>query len=255
MYSNIFDSHAHYDDEQFDSDRDGLLSSFEENGVSGVICCGVNAESSAAALALAEKYGFIFAAVGFHPLNLDDYYEGALEKIKELSKRAKCVAIGEIGLDYHYEKESKARQIRLFEQQLALAAELNLPVIIHDREAHEDTLNLIKEYRPRGVVHCFSGSAETAAEIIKAGMYIGFGGAVTFKNAVKPCEAAKAVPDSRLLIETDAPYMSPVPFRGKRCDSRLIPNTAEKLAQIRGCTAQQILDLTAANAKKLFNIG
>lgn len=165
------------------------------------------------------------------------------------------VAIGEIGLDYHYERDSREKQLEVFEKQLVLANELSLPVIVHDREAHEDTLNLLKKHRPHGVVHCFSGSVETAKEIIKLGMYIGLGGAVTFKNAVKPAEVAAFVPKDRLLLETDAPYMSPVPYRGKRCTSLLIPYTAEKIAAVRGEAVEELLFETDKNARTLFHIG
>ncbi len=254
MYHNIFDSHAHYDDEQFNHDRNELLVSFKEKGVSGVVCCGVNIETSEFAVELSHKYDFVYSAVGFHPLDNDKYTDKALGKIKELAQDEKCVAIGEIGLDYHYEKESRENQLILLEKQIQLANELDLPIIFHDRESHEDTLNILKKYKPKGVLHCFSGSVEMAKEIIKLGMYIGLGGAVTFKNAVKPCEVAKYVPDDRLLIETDAPYMTPVPFRGKRCDSLHIPYTAEKIAELRGCSAQEVLDLTDRNARVLFGI-
>lgn len=254
MYHNIFDSHAHYDDEQFDIDRDELLGSFKEKGISGIVCCGVNIETSEFAVELSHKYDFVYSAVGFHPLDNDEYNDGDLERIKELAKDEKCVAIGEIGLDYHYEKDSRENQLVLLEKQIQLANELDLPVIFHDRESHEDTLNILKKYKPKGVLHCFSGSVEMAKEIIKLGMYIGLGGAVTFKNAVKPCEVAKLIPSDRLLIETDAPYMTPVPFRGKRCDSLHIPYIAEKLAELREVSAQEILDLTEKNARTLFNI-
>ncbi len=254
MYRNIFDSHAHYDDEQFDSDRVSLLASFPENGVIGAVCCGVDIPTSEFAIELTKQYPFMYAAVGFHPLDCRDFKDSDLERIKMLTEDKKCVAIGEIGLDYHYEKESRDIQISLFERQIILANELQLPVIVHDREAHEDTMRILKKYKPRGVVHCFSGSAETAKDVLKLGMYIGLGGAVTFKNAVKPCEVAKIVPEDRLLIETDAPYMTPVPFRGKRCTSLHIPYTAERIAELRGVSTQEILDLTAKNAKTLFNI-
>lgn len=254
MYRNIFDTHAHYDDEQFDSDRSELLASLTGKGVSGIISCGVNEESSKANLRLAEKYPFIYAAVGYHGLNTEDLTDGYLEILKDLIKNEKVVAIGEIGLDYHYEKETRDIQLEIFREQIELANEYDLPVIVHDREAHDDTLNILKELKPKGVVHCFSGSVEMAKEIVKIGMYIGLGGAVTFKNAVKPVEVAKFVPVDKLLVETDCPYMTPVPFRGKRNDSSLIPYTAEKIAEVRGVTAQEILNLTAENARELFCI-
>ena len=254
MYNNIFDTHAHYDDERFSEDSEELLSSLEDKGITGVISCGVNAESSKANLRLAEKYPFIYAAVGYHGLNTGDLTDDYLDILKGLIKNEKVVAIGEIGLVYHYEKETRDIQIVIFREQIELANEYNLPVIVHDREAHEDTLNILKELKPKGVVHCFSGSVEMAKEIVKIGMYIGLGGAVTFKNAVRPVEVAKFVPADRLLVETDCPYMTPVPFRGKRNDSSLIPYTAGKIAEIRGVTAQEILDLTAENARELFCI-
>ena len=192
--------------------------------------------------------------MGYHGLNTGDLTDDYLDILKGLIKNEKVVAIGEIGLDYHYEKETRDIQIVIFREQIELANEYNLPVIVHDREAHEDTLNILKELKPKGVVHCFSGSVEMAKEIVKIGMYIGLGGAVTFKNAVKPVEVAKFVPADRLLVETDCPYMTPVPFRGKRNDSSLIPYTAGKIAEIRGVTAQEILDLTAENARELFCI-
>lgn len=253
-FHNIFDSHAHYDDARFQDDLENLLAALPEQGVVGVISCGVNEETSRFAAHLAAIYGYIYAAAGFHPLNLEDVPENPTAILRELLKNPKTVAVGEIGLDYFYEKESRDAQLRLFEQQLQVANECNLPVIVHDREAHEDTLRLLKQYKLRGVVHCFSGSVEMAKEVLKLGMYIGLGGAVTFKNAVKPVEVAKIVPQERLLVETDAPYMTPVPFRGKRCDSSHIAYTAERLAEIRGEDAQALLDYTAENAQRLFGI-
>lgn len=254
MYKNIFDSHAHYDDERFSEDSEELLSSFPENGVSGVISCGVNTESSLQNIELAKKYPFLYAAAGYHGLNTEDVPDNYTEVLRDLLKKEKVVAVGEIGLDYHYERETRDIQLRIFREQIKIANEYGLPVIVHDREAHEDTLNILKELKPRGVLHCFSGSVEMAKEILKLGMYIGLGGAVTFKNAVKPVEVAAFVPEDRLLIETDAPYMTPVPFRGKRCTSLHIPYTAEKIAEVRGTTAQHILDITDRNARELFNI-
>ena len=251
---NIFDSHAHYDDVRFSDDLPELLASLPAKGVVGVISCGVNAETSQFAAHLAAAYDYVYAAAGFHPLNLDDVPENPTEILRELLQNPKTVAVGEIGLDYYYEKASRDAQLRLFEQQLQVANELSLPVIVHDREAHEDTLRLLKQYKPRGVVHCFSGSVEMAKEVLKLGMYIGLGGAVTFKNAVKPVEVAKIVPQDRLLVETDAPYMTPVPFRGKRCDSGHIAYTAARLSKIRGEDTQALLDYTAENARRLFGI-
>lgn len=250
--NNIFDSHAHYDSEAFDEDRYELVSSLPDSGVCGVINCASDIKSSYTSLALAEKYPFIYAACGVHPHEAGDAAENWYEELKTLCTKEKCVAVGEIGLDYHYDFSPRELQKEFFEEQLRLANELDLPVIVHDREAHEDTMELLLKYKPKGVVHCFSGSVETAKEVVKIGMYIGLGGAVTFKNARKPLEVAAYVPDERLLIETDSPYMTPVPHRGKRCDSSYIPFTAEVLAAARGCTAEEILDLTRKNANTLF---
>ncbi len=254
MYRTIFDSHAHYDDRQFDGDRDALLTRLFDEGVCGIVNCGSDLASSLASLRLAETYPLVYAACGVHPHEASAMGTSDLKEIGSLLSHKKCVAVGEIGLDYHYDFSPRELQKQVFASQLALAVERDLPVIVHDREAHEDTLTLLQEYRPRGVVHCFSGSAEMAAEILKLGMYIGLGGAVTFKNAKKPIQVAAMGPEYRLLIETDCPYMAPVPHRGKRNDSSLIPFTAEVLASVRGTTAQQILDQTAQNAKTLFQI-
>jgi TatD DNase family protein len=210
--------------------------------------------SSLTSLELADGFDFIYAACGVHPHEAEGCKQGYLPVLKKLCSEEKCVAVGEIGLDYHYDFSPRDVQQKVFEQQLVLAKELDLPVIVHDREAHEDTLNLLKKYKPRGVVHCFSGSAEMAKEIVKLGMYIGLGGAVTFKNARKPREVAAEVPADKLLIETDCPYMTPVPHRGERCDSSYIPFTASVLAEVRGVTAQEILDLTKKNAEELFGV-
>ena len=251
---NIFDSHAHYDSEAFNDDRKELLSALPEQGVCGIINCGSDMASSLSCLELADEFSFIYAACGVHPHEAEGCKQGYLPVLKKLCMEEKCIAVGEIGLDYHYDFSPREIQKTVFEQQLVLAKELDLPVIIHDREAHEDTMTLLKRYKPKGVVHCFSGSAEMAKEIIKLGMYIGLGGAVTFKNARKPREVAEIVPEDKLLIETDCPYMTPVPHRGKRCDSSYIPFTAEVLAEIRGVSAQDILDLTRKNANTLFGL-
>lgn len=254
MYSNIFDTHAHYDDSRFDGDRDELISSLKNKGISGIINCGCDLKSSLKTVELSKKHDFIYAAVGVHPHEAEELTDGDEKEIKKLYSYKKVVAVGEIGLDYHYDFSPRERQLEVFEKQLILANELSLPVIVHDREAHEDTFNLLKKYRPEGVVHCFSGSKEMAREIIKLGMYIGLGGAVTFKNAVKPLEVAKEVPVERLLLETDAPYMTPVPYRGKRCDSSFIAFTAEKIAEVKALDTQELINLCNKNAKTLFNI-
>lgn len=252
--NNIFDSHAHYDSEAFDADRKELLGTLQSQGVCGVVNCGSDMASSIKSLELADEFDFIYAACGIHPHEAEGCKQGYLSVLKKLCLEDKCVAVGEIGLDYHYDFSPREIQKQVFEQQIVLAKELDLPVIVHDREAHEDTFELLKRYKPKGVVHCFSGSAEMAKEIVKLGMYIGLGGAVTFKNARKPREVAAVVPSDRLLIETDCPYMTPVPHRGKRCDSTYIPFTAEVIAEVRGTTAQEILDLTRVNANSLFGL-
>ena len=254
MYKNIFDTHAHYDDSRFDGDRDELLSSLYSKGVTNIINCGCDYKSSLTTLALAEKYDFIYAALGVHAHEAEEASEEDLDNIKALYSHKKVVAVGEIGLDYHYDFSPRERQIEVFEKQIILANELGLPIIVHDRESHEDTMNLLKKHRPKGVVHCFSGSVEMAKEVVKLGMYIGLGGAVTFKNARKPIEVAEYLPIDYLLLETDAPYMTPVPFRGQRCDSAHIAYTAEKIAEVKGMDTQELIDKCNENAKRLFGI-
>ncbi|MEE1012143.1 MAG: TatD family hydrolase [Acutalibacteraceae bacterium] len=254
MKKNIFDSHAHYDSEAFDADRKELLNALPERGVCGIINCASDMASSLTSLELADEFKFIYAACGVHPHEAEGCKDGYISVLEKLCTEKKCVAVGEIGLDYHYDFSPRDIQKTVFEQQLILAKELDLPVIIHDREAHEDTMNLLKKYTPKGVVHCFSGSAEMAKEVVKLGMYIGLGGAATFKNARKPREVAEVVPSDKLLIETDCPYMTPVPLRGQRCDSSFIPYTAEVIAQVRGITVDEILDLTRKNANTLFGL-
>lgn len=251
-YSGIFDTHAHYDDSQFEKDRAQTLSFIKESGVCGLIDCGCDYPSSLLALELSHNYDFVFAAIGVHPEAVNDVTQEDFQKLRLLYDDKKVVAVGEIGLDYHYDDLPRDKQKDIFKRQLELANELDLPVIIHSRDAHEDTLNILKEYKPKGVLHCFSGSVETAKEILKLGMYIGLGGAVTFKNARKALEVAKIVPFDRLLLETDCPYMAPVPMRGKRCDSSMIAYTARLLAQIRGEETQELIDQCRKNAFELF---
>ncbi len=246
----IIDTHAHYDDSKFDGVRDELLISLQKNGVDKIITCAVDGNSAKESLKLAEKYDFVYAAVGIHPENLESKTE--LSEIKNLASHKKCVAIGEIGLDYYWTADNKESQKHYFESQVILGNELNLPVIVHDREAHADTLEILKKHKPKGVLHCFSGSSEMAKEIVRLGMYIGVGGVVTFKNAKKMPEVIKAVPIDRLLLETDCPYLAPEPYRGKLCHSGYITLTAEKVAEILGMSRDEILYKTRENAKKLF---
>lgn len=247
----IFDSHAHYDDKKFEEIRDSLLENLPQHGVCGIINCGCDTESSKKALAFAEKYPYIYAAVGIHPENIGG---GTVLEIEGLTKHKKCVAIGEIGLDYYWVSDNKEEQKALFEEQLLLANRLRLPVIVHDRDAHADTLEILKKHRPKGVVHSFSGSRDMAQEILKLGMYIGIGGVITFKNAKKLPEVVAILPEDRFLLETDAPYLTPVPYRGKINHSAMIYYTAEKIAEIRNTSVEHILEVTKKNAEKLFNI-
>ena len=253
-YKNIFDTHAHYDDNWFNEDRESTLSFIKESGVSEVINCGCDYNSCLSTLELSEKYDFIYAALGIHPETDKENILSDTDKIIPLFSNKKVIAVGEIGLDYHYDDTPRELQTVVFEKQLKLAEELSLPVIIHDREAHEDTLKFLKKYKPKGVLHCFSGSTEMAKEVLKLGMYIGLGGVVTFKNARKSVEVAEMLPLDRLLLETDCPYMAPVPFRGKRCDSSMIAYTAEFIANLKGIDTQEIINICNSNAKKLFNI-
>lgn len=248
----IFDTHAHYDDERFDEIRDELFYEMHQNGVCGIVTCGCDEASSKKVLEMAEQNDFVYAAVGIHPGNIDS--GTTVEQIKSLATHQKCVAIGEIGLDYYWVDDNKREQIEVFEKQILLSKELDLPIIVHDRDAHGDTMEILKKYKPKGVVHCYSGSVEMAEEIIKLGMYIGVGGVVTFNNAKKLPDVVKIIPDELLLVETDCPYLAPVPYRGKLCHSGMIKYTAQKIAEIRGTTPEKIFNLTAQNAKKLFNL-
>ncbi len=259
MIDNIFDSHAHYDDEQFDGDRDELLQSLPSKGVCAVINCASDLKSSATSAELSEKYPFFWCACGVHPHEAEKELKTAdinkVEKrIVNFTEKKKCVAIGEIGLDYHYDFSPRELQKEIFELQLKLSKELDLPVIVHDREAHEDTMTLLKKYRPKGVVHCFSGSVEMAREVLKLGMYIGLGGAVTFKNAKKPVAVAAETDIDRILLETDCPYMAPVPFRGTRCSSDMIAYSAQTIASVKNMDVQTLVDAATENTKRLFGI-
>lgn len=250
----IFDSHAHYDDDAFDVDRTEVLGMMPESGVCGVVNAASNLDSAKMGIALAERFSFVYAAVGIHPHDAAKAPMNAIEQIRQLSAHKKVVAIGEIGLDYHYDFSPRDVQKKVLIDQVILAKELDLPVILHDREAHGDMMDILRQYRPKGVMHCFSGSTELMKETVLLGLYVGLGGAVTFKNARHPLDVARNVPIDRLLIETDCPYMAPVPFRGKRCDSAMLTLVAEKISGIRGVTAQEIIDVTRHNAQTLFQI-
>lgn len=252
---NIFDTHAHYADRAFDEDRDHILAQLPSKGVRFVTLASSSVEDTAENSAISLKYDYIYAAAGVHPESVDTNPENYLDIVADtVRNNPKIRAVGEIGLDYHYDGFDRDKQIKLFSEQLELAKELDLPVIVHSRDACEDTLNILKKYRPKGVVHCFSGSAETAEEIVKLGMYVGFTGVITFKNAKKAIRALEAVPMERLLLETDCPYMAPVPYRGKRCDSSMIAMTAARAAEIKGMSTQEMLDITCRNGMEFYKI-
>lgn len=250
----IFDSHAHYDDKAFDEDRHSLLASMPQQGVCGIINAATDIKTSRFSIELAQKYPYIWATVGVHPEECVNAPKDYIDVLKQLLNNKKAVAIGEIGLDYYWEEIPRNVQKRIFEEQLVLAKETNYPVVIHDREAHGDTMELLRKYKPTGLMHCFSGSVELSREVIKLGMSISLGGVVTFKNARHSVEVAKEIPLDKLLLETDCPYLTPVPFRGKRCDSSLIKYTAEKIAQVKNISVEELLTATKENALKLFNI-
>lgn len=255
MYQNIFDTHSHYTDAAFDADREQVLASLPEKGVSHAMLAACNLEDSSACIQLAQQHAdLLYASIGIHPEAEGTQPADYLQQLAELAA-ADCVkAIGEIGMDYHYEGYRKEAQMRLFQEQVDLAKQLHLPVIVHVRDATEDAMRVLKDQRPAGVVHCFSGSAETAKEVIRLGMYIGFTGVLTFKNAKKAIRALQEVPEDRLVLETDCPYMAPVPFRGSRCDSSMIYLMAEKVAECRQTDAQTVLHQTAANAAALYQL-
>ena len=252
----LFDTHAHVDDAAFDEDRKELLENLPKQGIKMLLNPGCSLETSRNAVKNAREYDYIYAAVGSHPDAADEVNEEVLAEYRTLVREnPKVKAIGEIGLDYHYEDVPRERQQQAFRAQMALARELNLPVIIHDREAHEDCMNIIREFpEVKGVFHCFSGSAEMAKQLAKLGWYVGFTGVVTFKNARRAVEAAAAVPEDRFVIETDCPYMSPEPFRGKRNDPSRVYRMAEKIAEIRGLSVEEVQKITLENGKRLYRI-
>ncbi len=252
----LFDTHAHMDDRAFDADRDVLLASLPEMGIGLLMNAGCSLESSRSAAALAKKYDYIYAAVGSHPDAADEVNSEVLEEYKKLCKlNPKVKAIGEIGLDYHYEDIPRDLQKKAFIAQMELARELDLPVIVHERDAHEDGMAIVKQFpEVTGVFHCYSGAAEMARQLVDLGWYIGFTGVLTFKNARKAIETAQSIPLERIVIETDCPYMSPEPFRGKRNDPSKIYRMAEKLAEIRGISADEARRITFENGKRLYRI-
>ena len=252
----IFDTHAHYDDEAFDADREALLASMPENGVGLIVDPGCDLDTSRRAVEIAEQYPHVYAAVGWHPENCAPYTRESLDTLRAWAKNPKVVAIGEIGLDYYWEQNPPREfQQEVFRDQLALAQELGLPVIVHDRDAHADCLAIVKEFpQVRGVFHCFSGSVEMARELLRRGWYLGFDGPITYKNAVKALDVIAACPTDRMLLETDSPDLSPVPNRGKRNDSRNLPYIAARIAEIKGMTTEEVAEVTLQNGKQLFGL-
>ena len=252
----IFDTHAHYDDSQFDNDRDELLASMPKLGVDIIVNVSSTLESCEKCVALAEKYPYVYAAVGIHPDEVGALNEETFAGMEALLRHDKVVAVGEIGLDYYWDNESHEVQEKWFVRQLELARRHNLPIIIHSREAAADTMEIMKAHAQglEGVIHCYSYSREQAEEYVKMGFYIGIGGVLTFKNAKKLKEVAAAIPLERIVLETDCPYLAPEPFRGKRNQSSYIRYVAEKLAEIKGMTAEEVIAVTEENAKKMYRL-
>lgn len=251
----LFDTHAHYYAEAFDPDRDAVLSALPAAGVGLVLCPGCDLDTSRQSIQLAEAYPHVYAAAGVHPEDALGLPVDWLDQVAEMTRHPKVKAIGEIGLDYHYEDVPRAQQLRCFRAQMALARELDLPVIVHEREAHEDALQVLSEFpEVTGVFHCYSGSAEMAGLLVSKGWYIGFTGVITFKNARKLVETALAIPLDRMVIETDCPYMAPEPFRGRRNDPGYLYRMAERLAELRGVTPEAMQEITTANGKRLYRL-
>ncbi|MDE7340482.1 MAG: TatD family hydrolase [Lachnospiraceae bacterium] len=253
----IFESHAHYDDEAFDEDRDALLRSFAENGIDMVLNIGASLESCRRTLALVEKYSFLYGAIGVHPSETGELTEAGLLWLKERCALEKVVAVGEIGLDYHWKEPEPSVQKKWFERQLEMAKEVKLPVVIHSRDAARDTLDIMKNSHAEttgGVVHCFSYTKETAREYLEMGYYFGIGGVVTFANARKLKEAVSYIPMDRILLETDSPYLAPEPNRGKRNSSLNLPYIAKEIAALKGLDYEEVLAVTHGNAEKLFRL-
>lgn len=253
----LIDSHAHYDDERFDIDRDEVMKKIISHGVAAVVNPSTNLASMRKVLEMSESYDFLYAALGIHPHEAVEFSNTSLDTIREMSQSGKVVAIGEVGLDYHYDFSPRETQRECFAAHIGLAGELKLPLIIHDRDAHKDVIDIIKSENANftgGVFHCFPGSIEMAREVLDAGFYISLGGTVTFKNARKPVEVAKYIPIDRLLVETDSPYMTPVPHRGKRNDSGYLPLIVQKIAEIRNMKVEQVTQVTTENTCRLFNL-
>ena len=251
----LFDTHAHMNDPAFDADRREMILGLKEKGVEYVMNVGCCLDSSKDCIALAEEYPFVYASVGSHPDSADEVTEEVIEAYRQMAKHPKVPAIGEIGLDYYYETIPRETQQKAFRMQMELAKELDMPVIVHERDAHDDAMRIVKEFKGvSGVFHCYSGSAEMARQLVKMGWYIGFTGVLTFKNARKAVETAQSIPLDRIVLETDCPFMAPEPFRGKRNDPGYLCHMAEKLAEIRGLSLEEIHQITFENGKRLYRI-
>ena len=251
----LFDTHAHLNDPAFDPDREALMEGLAEKGVGLVMNAGCSLESSRDIVAMTERWPWLYGSVGSHPDSADEVNEEVIEEYRKLCRHEKIKAIGEIGLDYYYEDIPREIQKQAFRMQMALAKELDMPVIVHEREAHDDGMRIVKEFPGvTGVFHCYSGSAEMARQLVNMGWYIGFTGVLTFKNARKAVETAASIPLDRIVLETDCPFMAPEPFRGKRNDPGYLPKMAEKLAQIRGISVEEAVAATTENAKRLYRI-
>lgn len=251
----IFDSHAHYNDEKFKDKQDEIIRYVHDNGVQYICNIGASLKESVDSIEIAKKYKFIFSSVGIHPFYAEEIEEEWEEKFKELLKNEKVVAIGEAGLDYSQKDFSKEKQFEIFEKQLDIAEKLDMPFIVHSRDAEQDTLDIIKNFsKVKGVIHCFSGDEKLAEKYIEMGWYIGFTGVVTFKNAKKTTRVAQFVPIDRIVVETDCPYMAPEPLRGQVCDSSMLPHIIKKIADIREASYSEILENTTQNALNLYRI-
>ncbi len=253
----IFDTHAHYDDEQFDIDREELLGKMQGAGIETIVDVGASLETTKKALELAHRYDFIYAAVGVHPSEVEELDDDSIELLRSLCRDDKCVAIGEIGLDYHWPDPAPELQKLWFRRQLNLARSEHLPVIIHSRDAAADTMEIMADERAEeigGVVHCFSYSKEIARQCVKMGFYIGIGGVLTFKNARKMVEVMEDTPMDRILLETDCPYLAPEPYRGKRNSSLYLPYVVQKMAEIKGITTEEVISITRKNAMTMYGL-
>ena len=250
----IFDTHAHYDDDAFNEDREQLLAALPEQGIARVVDVGASLASCRKVLELMERYDYIYGAIGVHPSETAELDEESYSWLKEQCRKKKCLAVGEIGLDYYWPEPDREIQKKWFIRQMELAQEVNLPVIIHSRDAAQDTIEILKQFPANGVIHCYSYTKESAKEFLKMGYYFGIGGVLTFKNAKKLKEAVMEIPMDRILLETDSPYLAPEPNRGKRNSSLNIPYVVKELAQLKGITEEEVINITTENTKRLFHL-